>query len=258
VSVLSCSNLEAGYGGVPVVRKFNLEIEPGEMVALLGANGAGKSTVLMTLAGLLVPIAGEIRLFGQPIPTKKPYRIPALGLSFVPDDRGLFATLTTKENLSLAAGKDRAVIEEVLPYFPALSSRLNLAAGMLSGGEQQMLALAKALVARPKVLLIDELSLGLAPVIAQQLLRVARRLADDTGTAVLFVEQHVHMALTVADRGVVMRHGDVELEGPARELLKNWSGLEASYLGEGHGDAVEIELSLTPPNGSRPDEGERS
>ena len=116
------------------------------MVALLGTNGAGKSTILMTLAGLLVPIGGEIKLFGQPLPTKKPFRLPGLGLSFVPDDRSLFTTLTTKENIVLGARKSNERVEEVLSYFPALRARLNLAAGMLSGGEQQMLALARALV----------------------------------------------------------------------------------------------------------------
>jgi branched-chain amino acid transport system ATP-binding protein len=231
MSVLSCRDVDAGYAGVPVVRGFGIDLEQGEMVALLGANGAGKSTVLMTLAGLLVPISGEILLFDQPIPTKRPYRIPGRGMSFVPDDRGLFSTLTTRENLYLATGKNPNALKEVLKYFPALESRMSLAAGMLSGGEQQMLALARALAAKPKVLLIDELSLGLAPVIAEQLLAVVRRLANDSGTAVLFVEQHVHMALEVADRGLVMRHGDIALMGSARELKEDWERVESSYLG---------------------------
>jgi branched-chain amino acid transport system ATP-binding protein len=233
MSVLVCSKLDAGHAGVSVVRGFDLELQPGEMVALLGANGAGKTTVLMTLAGLLVPIEGHIELFGQPLPTKKPYRLPGLGLSFVPDDRALFTTLTVKENLRIAAGKSGDNISEVLSYFPALQSRLGLAAGMLSGGEQQMLALARALIVRPKVLLVDELSLGLAPVIAQELLAIIRRLADENGTGVLFVEQHVQMALAVADRGLVMRHGEVELAASARELLLDWQSLESSYLGSG-------------------------
>jgi branched-chain amino acid transport system ATP-binding protein len=242
MSVLTCSKLDAGYGGVSVVRGFDVDLQPGEMVALLGANGAGKSTVLMTLAGLLIPIAGHIELFGQTLSTRKPYRLPGRGLSFVPDDRALFTTLTVKENLSIAAGKTGKNVAEVLAYFPALQKRLDLAAGMLSGGEQQMLALARALVVSPKVLLVDELSLGLAPVIAQELLSIIRRLADNTGTAVLFVEQHVQMALNVADRGLVMRHGEVELAGTARELLLDRQSLESSYLGSGkaerHGHAV--------------------
>lgn len=249
MSVLSCHEVDAGYEGVAVVRGFELSLEAGEMVALLGANGAGKSTVLMTLAGLLVPIRGQILLFDRPISPKKPHRIPGRGLSYVPDDRGLFTTLTAKENLEIVARKTAGVIDEVLTYFPALRNRLNLAAGMLSGGEQQMLALARALAARPKILLIDELSLGLAPVIAEQLLSVVRRLASETGTAVLFVEQHVGMALDVADRGIVMRHGDIELAGSAQDLLHDWHKLESSYLGSSA--AASEDLLLAPPSTHR-------
>jgi branched-chain amino acid transport system ATP-binding protein len=254
MSVLTCSELDAGYGGVSVVRGFSIELQAGEMVALLGANGAGKSTVLMTLAGLLVPIGGRIELFGQPLSTRKPYRLPGRGLSFVPDDRALFTTLTVKENLSIAAGKTGKNVPEVMAYFPALEKRLNLAAGMLSGGEQQMLALARALVVQPKVLLVDELSLGLAPVIAQELLSIVRRMADDMGTAVLFVEQHVQMALNVADRGIVMRHGEIELAGTARELLLDRQRLESSYLGIGQterGDHAAVNGSSAASSNNR-------
>lgn len=232
VSVFGCAELDAGYGGVPVVRSFSLEAMPSEMVAILGANGAGKSTVLATLAGVLPRISGDITLDGHPLRTSKPHRFPALGISFVPDDRALFTTLTAKENLALAHASTTQRVDDVLDHFPALVPRLGIKAGMLSGGEQQMLALARALIAQPRVLLIDELSLGLAPVIAAELLQVVRRMSNERGTSVIFVEQHVHMALNVADRGVVMSHGQLVLSGSAAELQQDRKALESSYLGE--------------------------
>jgi len=228
--VLSCRGLAGGYHRNPVVRGLDLQVSSGEVLAILGANGAGKTTALLTLAGLLRPLAGSVEVAGKAVDHKRPFRSARAGVQLVPDDRCLFTSLSVAENISFGR-RGTAAVAEAVAYFPALEKRLKVAAGVLSGGEQQMLVLARALVAQPKVLLIDELSMGLAPVIVEEILRVVRRIADEKGTAVVLVEQHVHMALQIADRAVVLAHGDVVLEREAAELRDAPELLRSSYLG---------------------------
>jgi branched-chain amino acid transport system ATP-binding protein len=232
-TVLDVVSLDAGYAqGRPVVRQLDLTVEAGEVVALLGPNGAGKTTVLMTLAGLLPALGGTVQVAGTPLPPGQPRRTARAGLVLVPDDRALFTGLSVRENLSLASRQHSADLDRVLAWFPALGKRLKLSAGQLSGGEQQMLAIGRALVQQPKVLLIDELSMGLAPVVVEALLPVIRQVSVETGAGIVLVEQHVRLALSIADRGVVLAHGAVVLEGPAAELLADPGRLESAYLGQ--------------------------
>jgi branched-chain amino acid transport system ATP-binding protein len=231
MSLLQLEGLSAGYRGVPVVRDINLVVNQGEIVALLGPNGAGKSTTLMTLSGLLDPLGGRIMFDGQSIAGMRPDAIARRGLVQVPEDRALFTQLTVMENIRLGGSSKRAVIRS-LDYFPALTRLADRRAGVLSGGEQQMLALARAIAAQPQLLLVDEMSLGLAPVIVERLVPILRRAADELGASVLFVEQHVALALAVSDRAYVLTHGRIGLEGPAAELRERRELLAASYLGE--------------------------
>jgi branched-chain amino acid transport system ATP-binding protein len=216
---------------VPVLRPLDLTVAHGTVLAVLGPNGAGKTTLLNTLAGLLPSIGGEVLLDGHPLPASRPRTANRSGLVLVPDDRALFTTLTVRENLVLARRSGGPAIDDVLDLFPALTERLGVHAGALSGGEQQMLAVARGLVQRPKVLLIDEMSMGLAPVIVEDLLPVVRRIVDETGAVVVLVEQHVQLALEVADEAIVLVHGDVTLRGAATELAADRRRLEAAYLG---------------------------
>ncbi|MCW2866694.1 MAG: livF2 [Marmoricola sp.] len=227
---LECSGLAAGYGEAPVVRGVSFSVEKGEVLALLGPNGAGKSTTLLTLSGLLAHSAGTVHVDGALLKSGNPRRAARHGVVLVPDDRALFTTLTVGDNLRLAA-RERSSVETVLDLFPRLGDRLKVSAGVLSGGEQQMLAIGRALVQDPGVLLIDELSMGLAPVIVEELLPVIRRVADETGTAVVLVEQHVGLALRTADSAVVLAHGEEVLRGSAAELLAEPARIEAAYLG---------------------------
>ncbi len=240
--LLRIENLDTGYAGVPVVRDLNLYVAKGEVVALLGPNGAGKSTTLLTISGLIPILSGSIFALGEEVDSRNPHLMARRGLAHVAEDRSLFFNLTVNENLKLGLRSDKtgmeAGLERALEMLPALRPLVNRRAGLLSGGEQQMLAVARALVSRPKLLLVDEMSLGLAPIIVEQLLPIVRDIADQTETGVLIVEQHVNLALNVADRGYVMNHGELVMEGSAEELLERQDLLEASYLGgelEGEG-----------------------
>jgi len=236
--VIDIKNLSTGYGGIPVVRGLNLHVNPGEVVALLGPNGAGKTTTLLTISGILQPVSGEVNVLGSSIAGERPEKVARRGLAHVAEDRSLFFDLSVQENLRLGLTPDRAkravAMENALNMFPALRPLIGRRAGLLSGGEQQMLAMARGLASEPKVLLVDEMSLGLAPIIVERMLPIVREIADKTGAGVLMVEQHVGLALSVADRGYVMAHGELTMEGSAKELQANRALLEASYLGGGH------------------------
>jgi branched-chain amino acid transport system ATP-binding protein len=230
---LTVKNLFAGYRGIAVVRELNLQVRPGEVVALLGPNGAGKTTTLETIAGLHRPINGTVELSGQSVGGRPAHVLARAGLALVPEGRALFPGLTVREHLRLAGGRGAAGREdELLEMLPELRKCLGRRAGLLSGGEQQMLAVGRALVTRPGLLLVDEMSLGLAPVVVERLLPILRRVATEFGTSVLFVEQHVALALEISDRAYILTHGRISLEGSAAELGRRQELLAASYLGE--------------------------
>ena len=235
-ALIEVEDLSAGYGGVPVLRGLTLHVMPGEVVALLGPNGAGKTTTLLTLSGLLRPLGGSVMVLNEPVLGGKAYKVARRGLAHVAEDRSLFFDLTVNENIRLGlTGKGaerKEAFELAMEMFPALAALRTRRAGLLSGGEQQMLAMARALVSKPKMLLVDEMSLGLAPIIVERLLPIVRRIADETNAGVLLVEQHVGMALGVADRAYVLNHGQLVMEGAAKELLERRDLLEKSYLGD--------------------------
>jgi branched-chain amino acid transport system ATP-binding protein len=226
-TLLRAEQLSAGYGPVTVVHGVDLEVRPGEVVALLGANGAGKTTTLLTLAGDIPALGGQVIFNGRPTRAAL-HRRARGGLSFVTEERSVFMGLTAEENLKVARGDRGAAVE----LFPELRSLWRTKAGLLSGGEQQMLTLARALGRRPRLLLADELSLGLAPLVVDRLLRAVRQAAD-AGLGVLLVEQHVRKVLGYADRGYVMRRGRVVLQGAAADLNASLREIESTYLSAG-------------------------
>ncbi|HEY3107824.1 MAG TPA: ABC transporter ATP-binding protein [Chloroflexota bacterium] len=233
--LLRVEQLEVAYGDVQVLWDVDLEIQAGEIVALVGSNGAGKSTLLSTIGGLLAPRAGEIRFEGRSIGGADARRVVGLGITLVPEGRRLFPAMTVRDQLKLGAfmRDDRAQIEadiqRVLDLFPRLKERLDTLAGKLSGGEQQMTAIGRALMARPRLLMIDELSLGLAPVLVESLMEIIARINRE-GTTILMVEQDVLTALEVANRGYVIETGQITLSGPAAALLDD-ERVKQAYLG---------------------------
>jgi len=225
--VLSAVGLCAGYGPIPVLRDIDLRVNAGEIVALLGPNGSGKTTTMLALAGELRCSAGQIRVNGAPAATRM-HRRARQGVAFVPDTRGVFGRLSVRDNLRLG----RVTPASALAHAPELTSRVSTRAGLLSGGEQQILAVARAIARRPRLLLIDELSLGLAPIVVQRLITLLRAAADD-GVAVLVVEQHVQVALGAADRVYVLKRGEVVHSADAAHLRKHPEILEQLYLARG-------------------------
>jgi branched-chain amino acid transport system ATP-binding protein len=225
--VLALRGVSAGYGQAPVIEGIDLEVRPGEVVAILGPNGAGKSTTLLSLAGFLRARQGEVLIHGEP--SNAPlHRRCRDGLAFVTEERSVIASMSVRDNLRVG----RCDAKMVASLFPELEPLMGRRAGLLSGGEQQMLTLARALARRPSVLLADELSLGLAPLVVKRLLSAVRAAADD-GLAVVLVEQHVRKALEVADRVYVMRQGRVQLSGTASEARGNLKAIEDVYLSRG-------------------------
>ncbi len=233
--VVEVRGLAAGYGGVAVIRDVDLRVGAGEVVALLGPNGAGKTTTLLALSGLVDALAGTVSVLGRPVDSRSPHRQARRGLAHVAEDRSLFFELTVRENLRLGLSGSRrqrvAATDRVVAFLPALAHLMDRRVGLLSGGEQQMLALGRAIASEPHCLLVDEMSLGLAPIVVEQLLPVVRDIADSTGCGVVIVEQHVHLALEIADRAYVMNHGNVVAHGSASQIAADRALLESSYLG---------------------------
>jgi branched-chain amino acid transport system ATP-binding protein len=233
--LLRIEGLEVRYGGIHALRGVSFDVEQGQVVTLIGANGAGKTTTLRAISGLVKPSKGKVTFDGKDITGMPAHQIVARGMSHAPEGRGIFANLTVKENLdvgaylrkdAVAAHKDR---EHALDLFPRLRERLTQNAGTLSGGEQQMLAIARALVAKPRLLLLDEPSLGLAPQVVQLIFKIVKTIAAD-GVTILLVEQNAHMALGVAHTGHVLEVGTLAVSGPAKQLAAD-DAIRKAYLG---------------------------
>jgi len=234
--MLEVSGLRVAYGGINAVKGIDLRVEAGELVALIGANGAGKTTTLKTLAGLLRPAAGRISYDGKDVTAVPVYRLVHLGMVLVPEGRGVFGRMTVEENLAMGAHcrEDRLAVDtdrdRVYVLLPRLAERRRQLAGTLSGGEQQMLAIGRALMSRPRLLLLDEPSMGLAPIMVEKIFETIHTIASD-GVTLLLVEQNARLALEVSGRGYVMESGVIALAGSARGLLDN-PQVRRAYLGE--------------------------
>lgn len=235
MSLLTVEQLGVAYGGIHAVQGVSFHVGQGELVALIGANGAGKTTTLNCIAGLLPAASGVVRLDGAPLTGVAAHERVGRGLSLVPEGRGIFPRLTVMENLQMGAyvRRDAAQVqldlERMLALFPRLRERCEQVAGTLSGGEQQMLAMGRALMARPRLLLLDEPSMGLAPMLVEQIFEIVVKVAGE-GVAILLVEQNAHLALQVSQRAYVMESGRISLHGSASELLSD-SRVQAAYLG---------------------------
>lgn len=235
--MLSVENISAGYGAILAINEVSIDVQPGEIVVLIGANGAGKSTLLRTISGAIKPKAGQIVYQDHRIDGIKPHRIVKMGVVQIPEGRGILARMTVKENLEMGAylRSDKASIardlDQVFEKFPRLKERLGQNAGTLSGGEQQMLAIGRALMAKPQLLIMDEPSLGLAPVLVEFIIDTIQELRAKDGYTILLVEQNANQALAVADRGYVMETGRIVLEGDSRALRNN-EAVQKAYLGK--------------------------
>jgi branched-chain amino acid transport system ATP-binding protein len=236
VALLEVRGIDTYYGNIRALHGVNLRVEEGEIVTLIGANGAGKTTTLRTISGLVRPRRGEIWFAGQRIDTVPPHRIVERGIAHSPEGRKIFPRMTVRENLEMGAfvRRDReqvaADLDFVFGLFPRLKERLGQQGGTLSGGEQQMLAIARALMARPRLLLLDEPSLGLAPLLVQAIFDTVQQINASHGTTILLVEQNAHMALGIAHRAYVLEVGEIHMEGPARELAAD-PRVQEAYLG---------------------------
>ena len=235
-ALLNVKDLKVSYGGINAVKGIDLHVNQGELVALIGANGAGKSSSMKAIAGLLTPSAGDIHFVNQETRRLPAYELVRLGLGMVPEGRGVFKRMTILENLQMGAylktnPKDiERKLEEVYSYFPRLKERLSQLAGTLSGGEQQMVAMGRAMMAEPKLLLLDEPSMGLSPIMVETIFDVVRSLSS-SGMTILLVEQNARLALQMADRAYVMESGLITLSGSGKDLLED-SRVRAAYLGE--------------------------
>jgi len=240
--MLNIKNLEAGYGKVQVLHGISIDIPKGKVVTLIGSNGAGKTTTMRAISGMIKPTAGEISLNGKRVDGLESYNIAKLGLAHSPEGRRVFATMTVTDNLTLGAfprltgsrpkGDVAGDLDKAMDLFPRLKERRNQLAGTLSGGEQQMLAMARAVMLNPEVVLLDEPSMGLAPILVEEVFRIIERLKQQ-GTTMLLVEQFAAAALAVADYGYVLENGKISVHGPA-ESLQNDPAVKAAYLGGGH------------------------
>jgi branched-chain amino acid transport system ATP-binding protein len=235
--MLVIKDLCASYGGIKALQGVSVEVNEGEIVAVLGSNGAGKSTLLKTISAVIKPDSGSISFMGEILPVL-PYQVVGKGVVHVPEGRQIFPNLTVHQNLMIGAflRNDKAEIQKdlemVYEYFPRMKERLDQYGGLLSGGEQQMLAISRGLMARPKILMLDEPSLGLAPIIVNQIFDILRTINKENGTAILVVEQNAYKALSLADRGYLMTTGRIDKSGDSKELLKS-ENLEEIYLGAG-------------------------
>ena len=230
--LLNVSDLTVGYDGIAVVRGASFSIRSGEVVPLLGPNGAGKTTILRAISGIIKPMRGAVQALGEEVARHSPSQVARRGVAHVAEGRSVFFSLTVAEHFRLNRPGQLLDRERIYEYLPALGELEHRRVGLLSGGEQQMLALGYALARRPRLLLVDELSLGLAPVIVERLLPVIRRYASDTGAAVLLVEQHVELALETADRAIGLSHGEIVFDRPTEQLRHDRALLVASYLGD--------------------------
>jgi branched-chain amino acid transport system ATP-binding protein len=228
---LACTGLSGGRGTTTVFRSLDLEVQAGQVLTLLGPNGAGKTTLLLTLAGLLPAHDGTVTIDGTPLRNGRPHTANEAGVVLVPDDRCLFTNLTVEKNLAVASHRGGPSPRDLIDTFPALEKRWDVNAGSLSGGEQQMLVMARALIQEPKVLLVDEMSMGLAPLVVEHLFGTVRQIATDHDAAIVLVEQHVNLALEVADRAIVLNRGSIVLEDDA-EALRGDERVEQAYFGD--------------------------